>query len=172
MLSAQPTSPSQEAAPPGASAAVADHASFLVCSAEEQIYALPLEQLAEIMRVLPIKAIAGAPRAVRGLCIIRGLPVPVVDAGLLFGDQACQAERLVVVKVGDRMVALAVESVLGIRSLAIEYSNRLPPLLQDAAGDTVAAVAMLDAELMFFLHTARIVPDDVFAHLSGAQASA
>ena len=59
--------------------------------------------------------IAGAPPYVRGLCIIRGTPVPVVDAGLLISNQATQSGRLVTIRAGDRTIALQVEAVLGVR---------------------------------------------------------
>lgn len=40
--------------------------------------ALDLAQVVEIMRPLPIERVAGAPDLVRGLAVIRGVPVPVV----------------------------------------------------------------------------------------------
>jgi purine-binding chemotaxis protein CheW len=127
---------------------------------------MPLDHVAETMRVLPIEAIAGAPGYVRGLCIVRGSPVPVVDTGLLFGDQATRAGRLVTIRAGGRTIALAVETVLGIRAVAAAALNQLPPLLRDAATDAIAAIGTLDAELLLVLRTARIVPDDLLNRLN------
>src|SRR5579864_4751234 len=50
--------------------------------------ALALSNVAEIMRPLPIAPLAGAPEIVRGLSVIRGAPVPVVDLGRLLGSEA------------------------------------------------------------------------------------
>jgi light-regulated signal transduction histidine kinase (bacteriophytochrome) len=44
-----------------------------------------------------------------GLSIIRGTPAPVVDIGLLLGEQPTRADRLVAIRVGKRIVALAVD---------------------------------------------------------------
>lgn len=144
----------------------ADPALWLLCRAGMHLCAVPLDHVAETMRMLPIRAIAGAPRYVCGLCIVRGSPVPVLDTGLLFGEQAARAGRLVTIRAGGRTIALAVETVLGIRAIAAEALSRLPPLLRDAATETIAAIGTLDAELLFVLRTGRIVPEDVLDRLN------
>ena len=92
---------------------------------------------------------------------MRGTPVPVVDAGLLVGQASTQSGRLISLKVGDRRIALAVDAVLGIRRFDTDTFRQLPPLLRDVAGETLAAVGARDAELMFTLRAARIVPGDL-----------
>lgn len=131
---------------------------------------MPLEHVVEIMRTLPIEALAGAPCFVRGISVIRGLPVPVVDIGLLFNQSATRSERLVAVAIGGRTVALLVESVLGVRSMAPTTLDDIPPLLRDAAGEAVAAIGTLDAELLLFMHAARIVPEALLAQLTAEAA--
>lgn len=152
-------------------ASAPDRASWLLCRSGTRLLAIGLEHVIEIMRVLPIEVVSGAPPYVRGLCIMRGTPVPVIDPGLLVGDQAMQVKRLVAIRTGGRAVALAVDAVLGIRAIGAESLNQLPPLLREAAAETVAAIGMLDAELLFFLHTARIVPEDFFDRLDADGAS-
>ena len=71
---------------------------WLLCRAGSHCFALPMPHVIEIMRMLPIKSLVGAPPQVRGLCIIRGTPVPVIDAGLLFDEQGSSCERLVTVR--------------------------------------------------------------------------
>jgi purine-binding chemotaxis protein CheW len=139
-------------------------ASFLLCRAGPNFCALPLDHVSEIMRALPMEAVAGAPRYVRGLCVIRGAPAPIVDTGLLLGDRPTQAERLVAIKAGGRTVALAVDAVLGIRAIAAETCRELPPLLRDAS-EAIAAIGTLDSAFMFILRTARIIPEDLLIHL-------
>jgi purine-binding chemotaxis protein CheW len=130
---------------------------------------MPLQDVLEVMRMLPIEQLSGAPSYVRGLCIIRGSPVPVVDTGLLIGDQVTRLERLVAISIGGRSVALAVEAVVGIRAIGAGASEQLPPLLRDAAVEAVAAIGTLDAELLLFLRTARIVPEDLLSRLDAME---
>jgi purine-binding chemotaxis protein CheW len=145
--------------------------SWLLCRAGTHLCAIPLGHVIEILRVLPIEAVAGAPRYVRGLCIIRGSAVPVVDTGLLIGEQATKSERLVTIRAGGRTIALAAETVLGIRTIGAETLNALPPLLRDAASETIAAIGNLDAELLFFLRTALVVPQELLDRLDAGGAS-
>jgi purine-binding chemotaxis protein CheW len=139
----------------------AEEASWVLCCAGPHLCAILIQHVIEIMRVLPIEAIAGAPTYVRGLSIIRGAPVPIVDIGLLLGGRATPAGRLVAIRAGSRTIGIAVEAVEGIRVIGPEAFNQMPPLLRDTATATIAAIGTLDAELAFFLQTARIVPDDL-----------
>ena len=146
--------------------------SWLLCRAGTLLCAIPLEHVIETLRVLPIEAVAGAPRYVRGLSVIRGAAVPVIDAGLLVGDQPTSPERLITIKTGSRTIALAVETVVGISALGAETVTALPPLLRDAASEAIAAIGTLDAELLIFLRAARMVPPDVLDRLIADGASA
>lgn len=145
--------------------------SGLLCRAGSALAALPVEQVIEIMRALPLEPIAGAPAAVLGLSVIRGAPTPVVDVGRMVGGAATQATRLVTVDVAGRSVALAMTDVIGISAIAAAAFAQLPPLLQNAAEDAVAAVGTLDSELLVFLRASRLVPDDVFALLDAERAA-
>ena len=137
---------------------------FLVCRVQTRLSALPLAQVVETMRPLPTEAIAGAPDFVRGLAVIRGAPVPVVDAARLLGiEEDAPAGRFVTLAVGGRRVALALGSVLGLRSVAAASLYRLPPLLDKAGAEVVAAIGLLDAELLLVLQGARLLPDDDWA---------
>jgi purine-binding chemotaxis protein CheW len=122
------------------------------------------------MRPLPIETLAGAPPYVKGVCLVRGEPVPVLHVGLLVGDRETGFNRLVRVKVGQRVVALAVDTVLGVRTAGAEKLEDLPPLLSSAAADTVTAIGTLDRDLLYVLDGARIVPEGVFALLETAGA--
>jgi purine-binding chemotaxis protein CheW len=145
-----------------------DRASWLLCRAGPHLCALPTDRVIEIMRVLPLDPFPAAPRYVRGLSIIRGVPVPVVDVGLIVGDQPIRATRLVAIRAGTRTIALAMESVLGIDAIGTDAAGQMPPLLREAASEAVAAIGILDAELLFFLRTARMVPEDVLDRIGAA----
>lgn len=141
-------------------------ASWLLCRAGTLLCAIPLEHVVETLRVLPIEPVSGAPGYVRGLCIIRGAAVPVVDAGLLLGDQPTRSERLITIRTGSRTIALAVETVLGISAIGEETCTALPPLLRDAASEAIAAIGTLDAELLIFLRATRIIPPELLDRLA------
>jgi len=130
--------------------------------------------VAEVMRPLPIERLANMPPFVLGLSIIRGQPTPVIDAAALLaqgaddprseGSDAAERPvgttptRFVVMRVGERRVALAVEAVLGVRAVAHESLRALPPLLRHADDQLVAAIGALDHQLLTVLTGSHLVP--------------
>lgn len=133
---------------------------WLVCRVQDRQCALPLDCVVETMRPLPIELIAGSADVVRGLSVIRGAPLPVIDAAVLLGEPREAAGRFVVVRVDDRQVALAVGHVLGVRNAPRGSLHALPPLLSGNETPAVAAVGLLDAQLLLVLSSARLLPPE------------
>jgi purine-binding chemotaxis protein CheW len=131
---------------------------WLLCKAGSHRFALPMANVIETMRMLPVEAVNGPPRIVCGLSIIRGAAVPVIDTARMFDDEAARYERLVTVRTGERIVAFAASAVLGVQMIQGSECEGLPPLLRDA--EVIAALARLDEQLVFFLRVARALPDD------------
>jgi purine-binding chemotaxis protein CheW len=131
----------------------------LVVRAGSRLLAVASRHVVETMRPLAVAALAGVPNFVLGAAIIRGIPTPVVDVAALLGMVDPRPERFVTIRVGEHFVALAVESVVGMRSLDVES---LPPLTAHAVGGAVDAIGRLDAELVLVLAAARVVPDDIW----------
>jgi len=155
--------PRQDRAVPRGNGAADAAPTWLLCRAGTVLCALPTEHVIEIMRMLPVEQIAGAPDYVCGISIVRGAPVPVVDVGLIVGGRRAPFTRLVAIRVATRTVALAVDAVVGIARIALDALGRLPPLLGEAAADTVGDIGARDAELLVFLRAGRLVPEDVLA---------
>lgn len=164
----------------------------LLVRVQGQLCALPLASVEEAMRPQPVRAIADAPAFVRGLARIRGGPVPVVDVGVLLDANThaaavpsalapaaippapaspSQGSRFVSLRTTtDRRVALAVDEVLGVRTIGEAQLSDMPPLLARAGGEVVSAIGTLDAELLMVLRTSRLVPDEVWAALDADDA--
>jgi purine-binding chemotaxis protein CheW len=140
-----------------------DTVPFLICRSNGYWCALPLASVAEIMRPLPFEPLAEMPQFVLGMSVIRGMPVPIVDAARLLGATTLSPpQRVVTLKVGERRVGLAVESVTGVRALPAASLDEIPPLLRKAGDEVVSAISTLDAQLLLVLQGARIVPDSVW----------
>jgi len=133
--------------------------------------AIPVQDVVETMRPLPIESIAGMPGFIRGMSVIRGTPVPVVDLGALLQtsgrNDACG--RFVTLKIGERRVAVAVDGVVGLRNLDVTQVGELPPLLRASDTHVIDAIGTSDAQLLVVLHAMRIVPDEVWAALEARE---
>jgi purine-binding chemotaxis protein CheW len=102
------------------------------------------------------------PAFLAGLALVRGIPLPVVDAATLIGQAGAPATRFVTLQVGARQVVLAVQEAIGIRAMPADPFHALPPLLGGAQSDIVAAVGALDTEFLWLLDAARLVPAELW----------
>lgn len=141
---------------------------WLVCRVQDSLCALPLSNVVETLRPLKIEVVEGAPEAVLGFSVIRGVPVLVVDAGRLLTGLPGSAARFVILAIGERRIALAVSAVLDVRAAAPQSVQALPPLLQGACRECVDEVGRLDDELLLVLNAARLLPDPSWAAKSPA----
>ncbi|HEX5741409.1 MAG TPA: chemotaxis protein CheW [Pilimelia sp.] len=147
---------------------------------------LPLPDVVETLRPLPTRALAGTPACVRGVCVLRGAPVPVLDAAVLLTGSAAEAARFLSVRAGRGPVALATGPVLGVvempppaargATLPAAPGPALPaatdsagataaPLRARAAGASAAGLAVHGDEPLLLLSGATVVPDAVAASL-------
>lgn len=136
---------------------------YLLCRAGARLCAVPVTQVLETMRPLPIAPLAASDGAAAGLPLLglaraRGQSVPVVDLAALLGEPPQAPERFILLRIEGRSVALAVGAVLGVRALA--PADALPPLLGAVARRSVEALAWLDDQLLLTLDAARLLPPD------------
>src|ERR1700722_7315193 len=134
--------------------------------------ALPVSSVIETMRPLPIDPMSGVPPFVLGLSVIRGTGVPVVELATVLGvDSAGPATRFVALKVGDRPVALTVDSVVGLHELDAAQLDELPSLLGTANADLVETIGVLDSQLLLLLRAGRLLPPEVWEKVPVDQAA-
>jgi purine-binding chemotaxis protein CheW len=145
--------------------------SMLICRVDSCLCGLPLDCVTETMRPLPVEPLAGAPDFVVGVSLVRGEPVPVLDANRLLGTSPGNSTRFVSIDTNGRRVALAVDSVLGVRNVGSDTLRNLSPVLKGSCGDTVRSLATLDAELLLVLEETRLVPDTVWELLDRSPSS-
>jgi purine-binding chemotaxis protein CheW len=142
---------------------------LLIVRARLWLCALPIAAVAETLRALPLRELAGAPRFVRGISVVRGLPVPVIDlAALLGAGDDARGARLVSLRAGGRSVALEVDEVLGVRRLEGAAFESTPPLLSSAMPACMQHLGALDGQMLAVLEATRLVPEDVWTTLQEA----
>jgi purine-binding chemotaxis protein CheW len=133
--------------------------------------ALPVADVVEQMRPLPVEEVRGTPAYVLGMSRVRGAPMPVMDLGRFLagtpGPAPTTSERWVTVRAGERRMALAVDAVEGVRTVDPGHLATLAPLLRDADTAAVAALGVLDASLLVLLHAARLLDAGAVPVLDG-----
>jgi purine-binding chemotaxis protein CheW len=141
----------------------------LIVGVKGRLCAVPLTHVIEIMRPLSVEPISDVPLFVQGISIIRGIPTPVVDLGALLGMPNGVADRFVTLRVGERQVALSVDSVLGVRELDVSKMGELPPLLQGSSKNAIDAMGMLDEQLLVVLCAGWELPEEVWQTLTAQE---
>ena len=152
----------------------AELSSALIVAVGEYACAIPIDHVAETMRPLSIEPIAGTPRFILGVSLIRGAPTPIVDLSMLLEDRAraTSYERLVTLKLREQRIAIGVDVVVGLQRLDSTQFDALPPILRDARTDYIAAIGSLDAQLLVVLRASRIIPEEVWASIrAGTEAT-
>jgi purine-binding chemotaxis protein CheW len=142
----------------------------LVTKVGDWLCAIPIAEVAETMRPLSTAPVPGMPLFLTGLAIIRGSPVPVVDLnGLLSLNDKRLIGRYVLIAVEKRKIALAVESVLGLRRLDDSVMHGLPPLMKEPGEQLVADIGVKDERLFLVLRAVRLIPDDIWQTLDSRE---
>ena len=155
----------------------------LVFRARHHLCALPLGHVVETMRPLATEPLGAAPPYVLGLAVVRGGAVPVVEVARLLRlgaaprdaerpgrDEPATGARFVGVRAGSRggCARLAVDAVVGIRTIAAAALEALPPLMAEADDGAIGSIGRLDGELLLNLRAARLLPDEAAVVLGGA----
>jgi purine-binding chemotaxis protein CheW len=132
----------------------------MLCRIGDQLCAVPLTHVVETMRPMPVRPMPGMPGFISGLSLVRGVPLPVVNAAALVGQDGTPASRFVTLQVGARQVVLAVQDVIEIRAMPADPLHAMPPLLSGANADIVSSIGALDSEFLWLLDAAKMVPAD------------
>lgn len=143
---------------------------MLVVRAGGRVCALPLANVLETTRPLPVEPLAGAPPFVAGVTVVRGVAAPVVTLNSILDAPADGAPaRFVRLQVGERTVCLAVDEVRGVIAPDEAAVLPLPPLLDGARAQAVEALGTLDRALLVVLAAGRLVPEELFARLAAGE---
>ncbi len=116
-------------------------------------YALPVEQVQEVLRPAPITRVPMALPAVRGLLHLRGAIVTVLDLALVLGLPACdeRARPHIVVRDGERSVSLLVDAIGDVQRHATEDIQPSPGTLSAAIRELVTGAIPQPHELLLVL---------------------
>ena len=99
---------------------------WVTCRVDREVFALPVRQVQEILRVTALTRVPHAPFPVRGVTNLRGYVLPVVDLRVRLGlppDEPGPRHRVMVVHSRGRLIGLlvdAVEQVTQIDRLVVE----------------------------------------------------
>lgn len=149
----------------------ADLRSFLLVRLTGQDYALPLDDVVEVLPSGAFRALQAwqdDDPALLGAMAWRDRRLPVARVSTLLGLEAGPAPaagRVIVVMTGDAPVGLLVDRIDGILRIAAERIDKAPAVLNRSKGGEITAIARSDRGLVSVLSPERLFEDDLLSRL-------
>ena len=133
---------------------------MLLVRVADLLCALPIRQVREVMRPLPIHQLDQAPAGVAGWpwCVAsrcRWWSCPGWSAS---PGSAADIARYVIIHAGQHPAALAVSEVVGMRAIDRATLSALPALLDGGQQEAIDALGVRDRQLLLVLNAARLLP--------------
>jgi purine-binding chemotaxis protein CheW len=133
------------------------HVVFVVAGSE---YALPFDLILQMESFSGATGVPGTPPYVLGVVTVRGRVVPVVDLRLRFDAPALEDTpdtRIAVTQLGERVVALRVDSAREVVRLDVEKHQPAPEVVSMRSGGFVRAVHSLGPRLLLLLDLPKVL---------------
>jgi purine-binding chemotaxis protein CheW len=122
-------------------------------------YALPIQQVQEIIRYSEPRAVSSAEPWIRGVISLRGKIVPVFDLGVRLGVHAESGgdQKIVIVETASGTAGVIVDEVEEVLTVDADQLDELP----GAGSDAIDAIAKIDDRLVVLLNPDRLLHGDV-----------
>ena len=140
---------------------------------DREEYGVDVRQVQEIRRVSEITTVPRAPEFIRGVINLRGRILPVLDLKRKLGlgeVETARATRIVVVRVGERLLGLLVDGASQVLKVPVSRIEPPPEEVQDKGGDYIRGVAKLEDRLIIVVDLGRLLAHELRA--AGAPAAA
>ena len=118
-------------------------------------YALPIQQVQEIIRYSEPRAVSSAEPWIRGVISLRGKIVPVFDLGLRLGVHAEPGtdQKIVIVETGSGTAGVVVDEVEEVLTVDADQLDEVP----GAGSDAIDGIAKIDDRLVVLLAPDRLL---------------
>jgi purine-binding chemotaxis protein CheW len=129
---------------------------LVVCSLGEEEYALPIDQVREIVRAVEPRSVASDLPWMRGVISLRGMLVPVYDLATRLGVAAGESLRakIVIVETRGEIAGVLVDDVVEVLTVAIEQIEEVSSPGVEARP---ASIAKLGERLVLLLDPADLL---------------
>lgn len=133
---------------------------YLVFQVAAREYALPIENIVEVLRMVALAPLAHSPAWLSGVVNLRGRVIPVIDLRILLGLPA-QAigltTPLIIISTQTLVAGLIADSASEVLGVAPEQIE--PPSGLGGDGHLLSGIARVGARLVFVLDSARLAPE-------------
>ncbi len=124
----------------------------------DEVFALPVHPIREVMRISAITRVPHAPRPIRGVTNLRGRVIPVIDLRQRIGlppAEIAKTNRIIVVAARQRLIGLLVDAVRQVVHLDLLRVQPPPEDAMTVQSDYISGIYQLERELVLLLDVER-----------------
>ena len=128
---------------------------FLCFRVFDELYAINIMDIKEIIKPREVTEVPRAPAFVTGVLSLRGTIIPVIDMRLRLGllrEHASGKERIVVIKINESFSGLLVDEVIQVVRVKKEAVEPAPAVLEGIDRDFVFGIGRSDGKLLIILN--------------------
>ena len=148
-------------------AGITETSQYLTFKLDQEIYALDITQVREVLDFTEITKVPRMPEFMRGVINLRGTVLPIIDLGARFGLQTGEpTERhvIMVAHVGSRLVGLLVDAVSDIVQLTDALIQPTPDVASESVKAFVKGIfAVEGGRMISLIDLEHVLPADVEA---------
>ena len=136
----------------------------IVFELNDEEYALPVDLVGAIERVMPITRIPGVPPFVKGVLNLRGVVTPVIDLRERFSferQEETEAPRIIIIQHDEKDVGLIVDACYDVIDIPNDTIEPAPETISTVKIDYINGVAKYDERLLILLNIDEILSTDV-----------
>lgn len=136
----------------------------VICKVAETEYAIPADDVFQMEAYSGATPVPGAPSYVAGLVQVRGQIVPVLNLRVRFGLEAVEPtleSRIVVMKLGERLIGILVDSAREVQNISLEQFKAPPGVVAMQSAGFVKSVAQLKNRIIMLLDSEKVIGEEM-----------
>lgn len=144
----------------------------IVFQLQDEEYALSVEQVASIERMLPITRVPQTADFVKGVINLRGVVIPVLDLRTRFNIKPSpynESTRIIVVYFDGMEVGLIVDTANDVLDIPEDTMENPPAVVGAVDVDYIKGIANLDHRLLILLDLQKVLKSDDMIELKSVQ---
>lgn len=133
---------------------------YLTFFIDSQLYAIPSNQVIEIIRMQPITYMPKLPEFVKGVINLRGKIVPLIDMRLKFSKEEIPYEErtsIIICEVEDMSIGIIVDSVNDVSDISASEISNAPKFTNDSGNGYICGMVHLSENVAMLLNMENIL---------------
>ncbi|AOH54308.1 chemotaxis protein CheW [Peribacillus muralis] len=127
----------------------------IVFKIKDKEYAIPVDKVSGIEKLLHITRVPKAVRFVKGVINLRGVITPIIDLRVRFGFEEVEYDdstRIIIVILDDMEVGLIVDSANDVLDIPVNSIEPQPEVVGHLASEYISGVAKIDKRLLVLIN--------------------